>query len=141
MTYWALNTVFLLPVVIVALSAFVRFRGAGRNTDEGKHTDDGGNREEGRSTDDVGTPVSAGSAAGVNWKAMAGTAVALLALTAVFDNLMISAGLFSYNPERISGMFIGRAPLEDFAYTIAAVVLLPSLWVLLTRRSRKGGRG
>ena len=61
---------------------------------------------------------------------LAGSAAILLALTAVFDNLMITAGLFGYNPERISGAFLGLAPLEDFAYPLAAVLLLPALWQL-----------
>jgi hypothetical protein len=47
---------------------------------------------------------------------------------------MIGIGLFGYNPEQISGTFIGLAPLEDFAYAIAAVVLLPALWHLIGRR-------
>jgi lycopene cyclase domain-containing protein len=68
------------------------------------------------------------------WRAVAITGVAILLMTAVFDNLMIAADLFTYNPERISGAFIGLAPLEDFAYAVAAVVLLPSLWHLLERR-------
>ncbi len=29
-------------------------------------------------------------------------------------------------------MLVGVAPLEDFAYAVAAVVLLPSLWALLS---------
>ena len=65
-----------------------------------------------------------------------GVAVALvltLLLTAVFDNLMIGAGLFSYDPEHISGLFIGLAPIEDFAYPLAAALLLPALWVLVGR--------
>jgi len=61
----------------------------------------------------------------------------LLATTAVFDNVMIGIGLVDYNPDLISGAFIGIAPLEDFAYAIAAVVLLPALWHLLAPR-RKG---
>ena len=64
---------------------------------------------------------------------VAAVAVALcltLLLTAVFDNLMIGAGLFSYNPAHISGLFIGLAPIEDFAYPLAAAILLPALWVL-----------
>ena len=52
-------------------------------------------------------------------------------MTAVFDNVMIGVGLVGYAPEKISGAFIGIAPLEDFAYAIAAVVLLPSLWCLI----------
>ena len=70
----------------------------------------------------------------VRWPAVGITAAILLVMTAVFDNIMISIGLVAYNESLISGAFIGVAPLEDFAYTIAAVVGLPSLWVLLGRR-------
>lgn len=71
--------------------------------------------------------------------ASAVTAVVLLVLTAVFDNLMIRAGLFWYNEDRISGAFAGAAPLEDFAYPLAAVLLLPALWVLLPGRAPAPG--
>ncbi|WP_323960199.1 lycopene cyclase domain-containing protein [Arthrobacter sp. JZ12] len=64
-------------------------------------------------------------------------AVVVLVLTAVFDNLMIAAGLFTYAPELISGLSVGLAPLEDFAYPVAAVLLLPALWILLGERTRK----
>ncbi|MET4058703.1 lycopene cyclase domain-containing protein [Arthrobacter sp. UYP6] len=70
--------------------------------------------------------------------ALAVTGVVLLVLTAVFDNVMIAAGLFWYNPERISGALIGHAPLEDFAYALAAVLLLPALWMLLGRDRTSG---
>ena len=75
---------------------------------------------------------------------VAAVAVALgltLLLTAVFDNLMIGAGLFRYDPAHISGLFIGLAPIEDFAYPLAAAVLLPALWVLSggTRLGRTDG--
>ncbi len=56
----------------------------------------------------------------------------LLVVTAVFDNIMISVGLVAYNPDAISGAFIGVAPLEDFAYAIAAGVGLPTVWALLS---------
>jgi lycopene cyclase domain-containing protein len=61
----------------------------------------------------------------------------LLVFTAIFDNVLIGLGFVGYNRALISGMFIGRAPLEDFAYTVAAVVLLPSLWTLLDRKPRR----
>lgn len=67
--------------------------------------------------------------------AVAGALIILLAFTAVFDNVMIGIGLVAYDPARISGAFLGAAPLEDFAYAIAAGLLLPSLWVLLGRRN------
>jgi lycopene cyclase domain-containing protein len=61
-------------------------------------------------------------------------AVVLLALTAVFDNLMIAAGLFTYPAEHLSGLRIGLAPLEDFSYPLCAAFLVPAVFTLLTRR-------
>ncbi|ALJ18448.1 prenyltransferase [Microbacterium sp. No. 7] len=71
---------------------------------------------------------------GVRWAAVAITIGALIVLTAVFDSLMIALDLFHYAPEHTSGVVIGRAPVEDFAYPLAIAVLLPALWALLTRR-------
>lgn len=64
------------------------------------------------------------------------TAGAMIALTIVFDNLMIGIDLFSYAEDRISGVMIGLMPIEDLAYTVVAVLLLPALWELLGRRRR-----
>ncbi len=64
------------------------------------------------------------------WASLALVLGVVLVMTAVFDNVMIGVGLVGYDPAKISGAFIGIAPLEDFAYAIAAVVLLPSLWLL-----------
>lgn len=60
-------------------------------------------------------------------------AVVLIVLTAVFDNVMIGLGIMQYAEDAISGLRIGLAPLEDFAYPLAAVILLPSVWLLLDR--------
>ncbi len=75
------------------------------------------------------------------WRAIGLAAVVLLVLTAAFDNVLVATGIVGYDPGRISGVLVGVAPIEDFAYAIAAVVLLPSLWTLLgggldTRASR-----
>ena len=67
-------------------------------------------------------------------KPVAVTMLVLLVMTAVFDNIMIGVGLVAYEPSLISGAFVGIAPLEDFAYAIAAVIGLPSLWMLLERK-------
>ncbi|MFD5821511.1 lycopene cyclase domain-containing protein [Nesterenkonia xinjiangensis] len=64
-------------------------------------------------------------------RACAFAAVVLLVLTAVFDNVMIAVGLFTYAEDGISGIRVGLAPIEDFAYPLAAVILLPALWLLL----------
>jgi lycopene cyclase domain-containing protein len=66
----------------------------------------------------------------IHWAAIALAAAALLVTTAVFDNVMIGVGLVGYDDARISGLFVGIAPIEDFAYAVAAAVLLPALWHL-----------
>ncbi len=65
------------------------------------------------------------------WRAVGLAAVLLLTLTAVFDNVIIGTGLVAYDDSLISGVRIGLAPIEDFAYTVAALVLLPTVWELL----------
>lgn len=75
---------------------------------------------------------------GIRWPAVGIALGILLIMTAVFDNVMIGVGLVGYDESKISGAFIGIAPLEDFAYALAAAVLLPSLWVLLGRRAASG---
>ncbi|HWR86672.1 MAG TPA: lycopene cyclase domain-containing protein [Rhodoglobus sp.] len=72
----------------------------------------------------------------LSWPAVGITAAVLLVMTAVFDNIMIGVGLVAYEPSLISGAFVGIAPVEDFAYALAAIVGLPSLWSLLGRARR-----
>jgi len=60
--------------------------------------------------------------------------LAVLLLTAIFDNVMIGVGLVAYDPAHTSGLRLGLAPVEDFAYPIAAVLLLPALWTVLPGR-------
>lgn len=66
-----------------------------------------------------------------SWRAVGLAAIPLLVLTAVFDNVLVGTGIVGYDPALISGAKIGVAPLEDFAYAVAALILLPSLWGLL----------
>ena len=72
------------------------------------------------------------------WMAVLSSFAILLVLSVLFDNVMIGIGLVGYDRALISGVFIGRAPVEDFAYTVAAAVLLPSLWTLLARKRDRG---
>ena len=117
MTYWGLNAFFLAAVALVALAAVVKARSA-RTAADPRRSD-----------------------TGPRWSAVGLSAIALLITTAVFDNVMIGIGLVAYNPDLISGAFVGIAPLEDFAYAIAAVVLLPSLWHLLPARGSRPSTG
>ena len=69
------------------------------------------------------------------WIAVLGVVAVVLVMTAVFDNIMIGVGLVGYDTARISGVLVGIAPIEDFAYALAAAVLLPSLWSLIGGRT------
>ena len=48
----------------------------------------------------------------------------LMLMTAVFDNLIILAGIVSYDESKLSGIKILVAPIEDFAYTLVLVPLI-----------------
>lgn len=71
----------------------------------------------------------------MHWTIAGGTFLALFVLTAIFDNVMIGLDLFYYNPAQISGVRIGLAPLEDFAYPLVCALVLPALWLFLRQRS------
>lgn len=57
-------------------------------------------------------------------------ALVMFALTAIFDNLIIGTGIVAYDEELLLGVKILYAPIEDFAYTAVALVLVPSLFNL-----------
>jgi len=103
MTYLLLNGAFLAPALLLAATAFVLAR-----------------RRRPAQTRSSG-------------RALVVALAAILLATAIFDNVIIGTGVVAYDPTRISGARIGLAPIEDFAYAIAAAVLLPSLWMLLRR--------
>ncbi len=54
--------------------------------------------------------------------------LSLLLLTLVFDNIMIALDFFSYAPDKILGLYVWLAPVEDFMYPVLAALLIPTLW-------------
>ena len=52
----------------------------------------------------------------------------LTACTAVFDSLIIAAGIVDYDTTKLLGMYIGTAPIEYFIYALLAVAIVPALW-------------
>ena len=52
----------------------------------------------------------------------------LIACTAVFDSLIIAAGIVDYDTTKILGINIGTAPVEDFMYALLAAAIVPALW-------------
>lgn len=75
-----------------------------------------------------------GAAARRRWIATGVAAAVLLVLTAVFDSLIIGTGIVAYDDGQRSGVTIGLAPVEDFLYPLAGVLLLPAVWQVAVRR-------
>jgi lycopene cyclase domain-containing protein len=72
---------------------------------------------------------------GRQWLTVAKVLPPMLFLTAIFDNVIIASGIVAYDPTSISGVKIGLAPIEDFGYTVAAALLVPTIWFLLEKRN------
>ena len=65
------------------------------------------------------------------------TLAILLVLTAVFDSIIIWAGIVDYDIQKILGLYVGKAPFEDFFYAILAVLIVPTLWNLFEPKNRQ----
>ena len=63
-----------------------------------------------------------------DFKRMAAVFAVLFVLTAVFDSLIIHFGIVAYDTSKILGIYIGKAPIEDFAYPLSGVILIPYIW-------------
>jgi lycopene cyclase domain-containing protein len=72
------------------------------------------------------------------WRTTGTVALVLVVLTAVFDSIMISLDLFRYDTAALLGLRVARVPIEDFAWPVAAALVLPALWALLGRRATSG---
>ena len=57
--------------------------------------------------------------------------VVLTVLTIVFDSIMIAADLFRYDEDKLVGVTLWLAPVEDLAWPLAAALLLPAVWAWL----------
>ena len=62
------------------------------------------------------------------------TALVMLLLTLIFDNVIIGTGIVAYDQSKLSGIMLGYAPIEDFAYTLVALVLTPSLFEFFRKK-------
>lgn len=70
----------------------------------------------------------------IKLKSLLLTLLAMFLMTTIFDNLIIGSGIVAYDESKISGLKIFLAPVEDFAYTVAAVMMIPAIWNLLRSR-------
>ncbi|MEH0109642.1 lycopene cyclase domain-containing protein [Tersicoccus sp. MR15.9] len=127
MTYTALNVVVLLVAGVFAVLAH-RVANRRRHDGGGAVTDH---------AEDAGRPDRPWYRRHPRRTAALATLVILLVLATVFDSVIVGVGLVAYDRSRISGFYAGLAPVEDLAYVVGAVLVLPAVWRLLgTGRSR-----
>jgi lycopene cyclase domain-containing protein len=67
-------------------------------------------------------------------KPLVAASALMLLITAIFDNVIIATGIVAYDEAKISGIKIGVAPIEDFAYTVVALLVVPTLFNFLRVR-------
>jgi lycopene cyclase domain-containing protein len=60
-------------------------------------------------------------------------ALPMLGVTSIFDNLIILSGIVDYDTTKLFGIYLGVVPIEDFAYTVVAVLLVPTIWKVMTK--------
>lgn len=66
------------------------------------------------------------------WVALA----VLLLTTIVFDSLLIYLGMFTYPADKILGIRVGLAPIEDLFYALLAGLAVPAIWKGLDRERK-----
>jgi lycopene cyclase domain-containing protein len=52
----------------------------------------------------------------------------VMSLTVVFDSLIIWAGIVDYDLSKILGIYIAKAPIEDFLYSVFAIATTIFVW-------------
>ena len=70
------------------------------------------------------------------WRAIGLTMLWMLLVTLVFDNIIIGLEIVGYDKTKISGILLGLAPIEDFAYTVVAVLAVSIIWTKLTKEKK-----
>lgn len=66
------------------------------------------------------------------WGNLLKTMLTMLLVTLIFDNVIIGLGIVDYDINKLSGIYLGLAPIEDFAYTVVSVILVASIWHKMT---------
>ena len=70
------------------------------------------------------------------WRTIGYTVFWMLLTTLVFDNIIIALGIVGYDVNKISGLLVGLAPIEDFAYTVVSVMAVAIIWTKATKANK-----
>ncbi len=60
---------------------------------------------------------------------LAGFSCIVVGWTAPWDNAAVARGLWSFDPARVSGIWIGRLPIEEFAFFLLQT-WITAFWIV-----------
>lgn len=69
------------------------------------------------------------------WLSLGGLSLLALLYTTPWDNLLISRGVWSYPPDRVTGIVVGHVPLEECVFYVLQVLLTGLLTQAILERS------
>lgn len=68
------------------------------------------------------------------WRVVVGHIIVALIYTTPWDNYLVATGVWSYNPDLVTGLVLGWVPIEEYTFFVLQPILT-SLWLLwLARR-------
>jgi lycopene beta-cyclase len=73
------------------------------------------------------------------WLAVGLHVLLAVVYTTPWDNYLVAARVWYYNPDLISGVVLGWVPLEEYLFFVLETVLVGLWWLLLVRRIKPGG--
>lgn len=62
------------------------------------------------------------------------TVLILVSLAVVFDSLIVGFDIVRYDTQKILGLYLGLAPIEDFFYAVLAAIVIPVIWNKLGKK-------
>ena len=71
---------------------------------------------------------------GAVWTAIAVHVVLAVVYTTPWDNYLVATGVWSYNPELVTGKLMGYVPIEEYIFFVLETVLSGLWWWFLARR-------
>src|SRR5687767_14987082 len=74
------------------------------------------------------------------WLALAGVMALALLYTTPWDNYLVIRGVWSFDDDRVLGVFFWRVPLEEYLFYLLQVLVtgLFTVWLLARVRRRAG---
>ena len=68
------------------------------------------------------------------WTAIFAHVIIAVLYTTPWDNYLVATGVWSYNPDLVTGIVIGYVPIEEYTFFVVETILAGLWWWFLARR-------